>query len=235
MSVFTSAGILILSMLIMAFLQLAPSVFLLFSHYSYGKYSRKNTSNASLFFILGAETSTALIFILLYIAMSSLYIAPAFTDNLLGWLVAGIMIAIGIIFPFCYFRKGRGTKLFISRRLAKEFNYKAKTVKTRSDAFILGFISSLPELIFSFPVYIIAILEIMQIGDLAIIRAILSLCFILIKITPLITIHITMDRGYNLVNIQKTRVANKQFIRFFTSLTYILIGILIIIFGFFSL
>lgn len=235
MSVFTSAGILVLSMLIMAFLQLAPSVFLLFSHYSYGKYSRKNTSNASLFFILGVETSTALIFVLLYIAMSSLYIAPAFTDNLLGWLVAGITIAIGIVFPFCYFRKGQGTKLFISRRLAKEFDYKAKMVKTRSDAFILGFISSLPELIFSFPVYTIAILEIMQIGDLAIIRAVLSLCFILIKIAPLIAIHITMDRGYNLVNIQKTRVNNKQFIRFFTSLTYILIGILIITFGFFSL
>lgn len=235
MSVFTSAGILILSMLIMAFLQLTPSVFLLFSHYSYGKYSRKNTSNASLFFILGVEVSTVLIYILLYIAMSSLYIAPTFTDNLLGWIIAGVMVATGIIFPFYYFRKGQGTKLFISRRLAKEFDYKAKTIKTRSDAFVLGFISSLPELIFSFPIYIIAILEIMKIGDLAIIRAVLSLCFVLIKIAPLLAIHLAMDHGYNLVNLQKIKVKNKQFIRIFTSLTYVLIGILIIIFGFFSL
>lgn len=235
MSVFTSAGILILSMLIMALLQLTPSVFLLFSHYSYGKYSRKNTSNASLFFILGAETSTALIFILLYLAISSLYIAPAFTDNLLGWIVAGVMIALGVIFPFCYYRKGQGTKLFISRRLAKEFDYKSRMIKTRSDAFVLGFVSSLPELVFSLPIYIVAVAEIMKIGDSAFVRAILSLCFVLIKIIPLIVLHIAMNHGYNLVNIQKARVSNKQFIRFFTSLTYIIIGILIIIFGFFSL
>lgn len=234
MSVFAPVSILILAMLIMAFLQLTPGVFLLFSHYSYGKFSRKNASNASLFFILGAETSTALVFILIYSLLSSLYVAPvSFTDNLLVWIIAGTMIAIGVIFPFCYFKKGRGTKLFISRRLAKDFDQKTRITKTRSDAFVLGFVASLPELIFTIPVYIVAATQIMKISDYSTVRAMLSLCFILIKIAPLIAIHLTMDSGRNLAILQKSRVKNKQFVRAFISAIYLLIGILMIIFGVF--
>ena len=236
MSVFTSAGILLLSMLIMALLQLTPGVFILFSHYVYGKYSRKNASNASLFFILGTETSTALVFLSIYFILSALYVAPlTITNDLLVWIISGAMIAIGIIFPFCYFRKGNGTKLFISRQLAKQFDYKAKTVKLRSDAFVLGLIAGLPELIFTVPVYIIAAIEIMKIGSTPLTRAILVLCFVLIKIAPLIVTHIAMDSGQNLATIQKARVKNMPFIKYFTSIIYLLIGVLVIIFGVFSL
>lgn len=236
MSVFTSAGILILSMLIMAFLQLTPGVFLLFSHYSYGRFSRKNASCASLFFILGAETSAVLVYLSIYFVLSALYVAPLnVVNDLLAWIIAGAMIAIGVIFPFCYFQKGKGTKLFISRRLAKEFNQKTKTAKSRSDAFVLGFIASLPELIFTIPVYMIAAIEIMKIGSSPILRAILSLGLILIKIAPLIAVHLAMDAGQNLAVIQKARVKNKQFTKYFTSVIYLLIGILVIIFGVFSL
>lgn len=236
MSVFASAGILILSMLIMAILQLTPCVFLLFSHYSYGKYSHKNASNASLFFILGTESFTALVFLSVYFILSSLYAVPlALTNDLLVWIISGTMIAIAIIFPFCYFRKGRGTRLFISRHLAKELDHKAKVTKSRSDAFMLGFTANLPELVFSIPVYVIATIEIMKIGNAPLIRAILSLCFILIKTSPLIAIHIAMDSGQNLATIQKTRVKNIRFIKYFTSIVYLLIGVLVIVFGVFSL
>ena len=223
-------------MLIMAFLQLTPGVFLLFSHYSYGRFSRKNASCASLFFILGAETSAVLVYLSIYFVLSALYVVPLnVVNDLLAWIIAGAMIAIGVIFPFCYFRKGKGTKLFISRRLAKEFNQKTKTAKSRSDAFVLGFIASLPELIFTIPVYMIAAIEIMKIGSTPILRAILSLGFILIKIAPLIAMHLAMDVGQNLAVIQKARAKNKQFTKYFIGTIYLLIGILVIIFGVFSL
>lgn len=224
-----------MSMLIVAFLQLELGVFLLVSHYAYGKFSRKNASNASLFYILGAETSTTLLFLLIYFALTSLYIIPIdATNTLLTWIIAGIILAIGVIFPFCYYRKGKGTQLFISRKLAKKFTLLAKSVKSRSDAFMLGLFSGLPELLFSTPIYTVAALEIMKIGNTPIVRATLVLCFVIIKIVPLIAAYMTIDLGHGIVPVQKSRAANKKFMKFFVSALYLIISALIITFGVFS-
>lgn len=232
MSVFASVGILILSMLIAAFTQLSLGVFMLTSHYSYGKFSKKNASYASLFYILGAEASNALVFILIYFALSALYVAPVeITNSALTWATAGSMLAIGIIFPFCYFRKGPGTRLFISRRLAKAFDVKARAIKMRSDAFVLGFISGLPELIFTLPVYFVAVLEIMKLGSSPMMRAFLALLFVLAKTAPLLAAYMSVDSGHGIVAAQKARVKSREFVRFFVSISYLMIGALILAFG----
>jgi hypothetical protein len=236
MSVFASVGILILAMLIMVLLQLSPGIFLLFSHYASGKYSRRKASDLSLFFIFGAETCIALVFLSIYFILTALYLYPIdFQNDFLIWIIAGIFIAIGLIFPFCYFRKGRGTKLFVTRHLATAFNKKASSAKSRSDAFILGFISTIPELLFTLPIYTLTALEIMELGSNPPLRGLLILVFILVSIAPLLVTHVFMDFGHNLVEIEKFRVRNKNFTRFFISLIYFLIAILIITFRIVSL
>ena len=55
---------------------------------------------------------------------------------------------------FCYFRRGRGTSLFISRSLASRIDTLARSAKSRSDSFALGAFSVLPELPFTFPLFI---------------------------------------------------------------------------------
>ena len=231
MNVFAPVVILILAMLIMLLLQLSPGVFLLFSHYASGKYSRRKSSDQSLFFIFGAEICTTLIFLSVYFILTALYVTPIdFENNILIWITAGIFAAIGAVFPICYFRNGKGTKLFISRRLAVAFDKKASSAKSRSDAFTLGFISILPELFFTIPIYFLSSLEIMQLGDSPLLRGFLILIFILIAIAPLIATHVYLDFGHNFVEIAKFRIRNKNFNRFFISSLYFLIAIIVITF-----
>ncbi len=223
-------------MLIMMLLQLKPGFFSLFSHYVYGKYTQKAASTANLCFIFGVETFTALVFILIYFVISSAFLTfSGLTSDLVLWLIAGILLTLSIVFPFYYYRKGHGTKLFISRSLAHNFDSKARLASSNSDAFLLGFISSVPELIFTLPLYILVAIEIMLSSDLLVIRALLALGFILINIAPLLAICFATDSGYHLASIQRFRVKSKPFIRLFVSILYLLIASLIIIFGIFSL
>ena len=96
--------------------------------------------------------------------------------------------------------------------------------------FTLGFISILPELFFTLPIYFLSSLEIMQLGDSPLLRGFLILIFILIAIAPLIATHVYLDFGHNFVEIAKFRIRNKNFNRFFISSLYFLIAIIVITF-----
>lgn len=232
MDVFASLGIIILSMLIVASLQLASGVFLLFSHYAYGKRSNRKASDFTLFFIFGTETCIALVLTLIYFILSSLYFTSInFSNGILYWILAGILMALGVLFPICYYRKGSGTELFISRRTVQALDFKARSVKTRSDAFILGFISAAPELVFTLPVFIISALTIMRVSSDPIPRALLILALALATISPLLLNRARFSLGYNLADLAKSRTKNKTFIRLFVSVVYFIIAILIIAFG----
>ena len=138
MNVLTGVGILLLSMLIVAFLQLTPSVLTIFLHYASAKYSRNRVSDLTLFYIFGVEVFVALVFVsIYYIITNSLSVLPDGTIAILDYLLLAIFAIIGVGFPFLYFRKGEGTRLFISRKLAKNLTNSVKKIKTRSDAFCL--------------------------------------------------------------------------------------------------
>ena len=118
MNVLTGVILLLLSMLIVGFLQLRPSILLIFLHYASAKYSKKRVSNLTLFYILGS-------FMILFVILMSLYFITAailtfghvFVPFL--YILAGVLGAIGILCPLFYYRKGQGTRLFISRKTAK--------------------------------------------------------------------------------------------------------------------
>ena len=230
MSVLTSVGILLLSALILAFLQLVPGIFALLLHFSSGKFSKNKASDFGTFFLLGAETSIILIFLFVYFILTSTpAIAYAVTDPLFAWIMAGILAALGLFFLCCYYRRGSGSELFISRNLAHKYRQKAATIKNRSDAFILGLIASVPELIFTLPLYILAVLQVNLLAPDSLTRASLIILFALIAILPLFILHATASHGYNLADFLKFRFKNRQFFRFAITLFYLFIIILIIL------
>ena len=231
MSIFISLGIVILAMLIMGSFQLTPGVYSLFYHYELGKHSKAKASYLSLFFILGAEIITTCLY------LSIFYLTCIFFfDNLhpettiLFWTLAGILIALGIISFFFYYRRGSGTKLFIPRKYAKALDYSAKTVKTRSDAFMLGALSGTCELVFTLPLYLVTCVEIMKMGAEGFSSNLLTIIYILVPVIPLFFIRWKFQSGSNLADIQKSRVHDKTFTRFLLLFCYILIAVLIICF-----
>ncbi|MBQ3297070.1 hypothetical protein IJH01_03045 [Candidatus Saccharibacteria bacterium] len=230
MSVLTSLGILVLSALILVFLQLVPGIFALFNHYMHGKFSYKKASDLATFFIIGVETAVVLVFLCLNIILCCSPTTTFIIDSdIFAWLMSGIFLALAFIILGLYFRKSSGTELFISRRLATSFRARLTQVKSRSDAFVLGLISIVPELIFTLPVYFLIIITIMKFNLIGPARAGLIMLFALIVISPLIIIRILNSTGHNLADYLKFRFKNKPFFRFCLTLFYLLIASLIVL------
>lgn len=231
MSVFISIGILVLSMLILIFLQLAPGVFALTYHYTLGKFSKNTASFLTLFFIIGVEIISTCIFLSTYYLISLLFFSGFQPEtSILTWILAGILIALGFLAFFYYYRPGPGTRLFISQKYAKGLKYSAKTIKTKSDAFVLGVMSSVSEFIYTFPLYILASIEIVRLSFQNISINLFALLFVLAPLLPLFIIRYKFQAGYNLADIIKARTKNKFFTRFILSFNYIIIAILILCF-----
>jgi len=227
MSILLSVIILIIIALIQALLQLVPGVFASFYHHALGKKNRKFADSLSLYFLLGNEVFIITIFFILCILFFT--INNFFEINIiyLYWILAGIFTAETTISLFLYYRKGKFTELFISRSIASSLEKQSKNIKTPSDAFILGFLSRVPELIFTLPLYLLAI--ILLIDFLIVPRALILILFILISLLPIIIIHLFYFTGHNLSHIERFRIKIKPFIKIFLSLSFLSLATLIII------
>lgn len=231
MSIFISLGIVILAMLIMACLQLTPSVFALFNHYMLGRFSKRKASFLSLYFILGAEIIAACLYLSIFYLTCIFFFNDLHPEtSILFWALAGILAALGIFSFFFYYRRGPGTQLFIPRKYAKALDLSAKSVNTRSDAFLLGALTGTCELTLTLPLYIVTCIEIMKMGTEGISSNLLTIIYILVPVIPLFFIRWKFQIGYNLAKIERSHVKNKFFNRFILATCYILIAILIICF-----
>ncbi len=231
MNVLISVGILILAMLIMAFLQITPGVFALSYHYAIGKYSKKKASRLMLFFIIGVEIITACVLLSVYYLISILCFGNFQPEtSILTWIMIGILFAFSILSAFYYYRRGNSTKLYIPRKFARALDSSAKSIKTNSDAFVLGVISIACELLFILPLFIVSAIELMRLDLHSIPINLLAILLTLAPLFPLFIIHYKFQAGYNLANILKSRSKNKSFNRVILSLSYLIIAVLIICF-----
>ncbi len=222
-------------MLIVAFLKLVPGVFGLFLHYGSGKYSKFKVDDLSIFFIIGFETLIALMFILFNFLFCALSFTKINLENpILIWIIIGILVALSVAYFCFYYQKGPGTKLFISRTIAQNFDKKAQTVKSRSDAFALGFTAGIPELLFTIPLYFISTIEISKLCLSDIPCCALIIIFIILSAVPLFIQHAFFRTNHNLADFEKNRIKNKTFFRFFTSFLYLILAIFIILFEVFN-
>ena len=231
MSFFVSLGIVIIAMLIMACLQLQTGVFSLLYHYASGKYSKNKTSDLTLFFIMGAEVSAACLFLCSYFIANLLFLYQFRPEtSAFAWVMVGMLMAMALMSSLCYFRRGSGTRLFISRKCAKNLDLHTKNAKTRSDAFALGALSSICELPFTLPLYIVTSMEIIEMTVEFYPSHILTLLYIIVPIIPLFITRWKFKAGYNLAEIQRSRVKDKNFTRVILCFSYIAITILFIYF-----
>lgn len=206
-------------MVILLLMQLKPSLFMLFYHFVCGKTSRKNANHLSFYYIFGAMTTTSVL-------IASCFVLTI-DSGLLRWILAGITLALGFVFCLFYFRKGRNTKLFLGRKLANSLVENTQNVKKMSDAFMLGAMAELPELIFTLPLYVVLALSFGGFTD-AITRTSLGIVAVLASTISVLVVWGCFKSGRNLADIQRFRVKNKQFIRFFVTGCYLIMAALLI-------
>lgn len=228
MTIFTPYLIILFALLILLLLQLSPGIFALFLHYASGKYSRPKTSRLSLFYVLGAETMTTCVFLSLYFLANLLFLTNyPVTSQIALYVLAGILIALSLFALVFYYRRGKHSVLFITRKYASSLEATANSVKTPSDAFVLGALSGNAELFLVAPLFLVIIFESFR-QDCIYPTAFITIIF---SILPLIITHWRFASGQNLANVLKSRAKNKPFIRFSLFIFYLLIAIIIFVSG----
>lgn len=220
MSIFISGVILVLVALILACMQLVPGVFILFYHYALGKNSAKKAHGLSPYFILGYVVFlVATWFIVHNLIFAIFYHLGDISTQFFSWALAGVLLAESVLSFLFYYRKGKFTELFISRPVAKALDVHAQNSKTRTDAFTLGFLSGIPELIFTLPLFIISSIALMNIpSHFRIVALIFSLS---LAIFPFIHLIHLFHFDHNLAEIERLRIRLKPIFRIIICLGFL--------------
>ncbi|MBQ9018272.1 hypothetical protein IJ117_00725 [Candidatus Saccharibacteria bacterium] len=238
MSFISSVIFFIVVSVILFTMQLSQSVFAIFYHFALAKKSSKAphrlADNFSLFYIFGNELFYTSMWLFTYFILYALfYSVENLTHNIFFWVLAGILIAEAILFFIIYFRRAVGRKfvkqnstaLFIPRTFAHNLTSRAQSVKTQKDAFLLGFFTAVPELIFTLPLFITANLVILSTPtptSFFIIFAIIAAAL------PLFAIRCFYRTGHTLADYQRLHAKAKPFIRAIVPLLYLSLAAIII-------
>lgn len=218
MSGFTSAMIMVLVMLIQAYLQLMPGVFVLFYHYALGKSSKKRANNLSVYFVMGMAVMVAVLMLAGCMIITDTMVAR--------WVMIGVFLALAVSSYGFYFRKGPGTQLFVPRKIANNLIERTRNLDNRIDAFLLGVVACVLELIFTFPLYGMVALGMESLPSSLLKWGFLVLDFAVI-LSPVLMMKVLFDSGRNLAEIQRLRTKNKNFNRIIISVCYLALAIVI--------
>ncbi|MGB4420345.1 MAG: hypothetical protein WBI29_00925 [Candidatus Saccharimonadales bacterium] len=219
MSGLQSLSIIFLAALIHASFQLSVSVLTLISGHSLSaKYSNKRALSLASSFILG-------VILMIFLLLSSLswvfmQIFQGVIPEYLWSIVCGILLGLAIAVWLFYYRREKGTSLWIPRDFAEYLTNRTKSTKTIAEAFGLGVSSVLGEILFIIGPLMIAVLALTKLSGPMQVAGVLI--YTLISVAPLLIVLSLVGGGYSLSKIQKWREKNKYFLQFIAGLGLII-------------
>lgn len=207
----STLAIIALAGLIHASFQLSVSVLTLLSSQTLGKRSSsRRLFKLVISFIFGTSVITLLI-----LSSVSIWMQMGF-GNLVpptAWAaVCGLLVALGVAVWIFYYRQGPGTSLWLPRGLARYLLERSRATKHSAEAFSLGVISVLAEIVFVSAPLIVAGLLLLQLEPLWQIAGIAV--YILTSLLPLLLMSVHIGGGNSLDDMQKWRESNKGFLQF---------------------
>ncbi len=225
---YISESVVILSGLVMASLQLPLGALLLLYHSSLGKNVRKTTKRLASSFISGA---TLMIFLLL---ASSCFLISAFSsagvlsDTTLSVLF-GILLALGVVAWFFYYKRRGSTELWLPRGVAHFIDARAKVTKDFKEAFSLGLLAMLSEILFIIPLLLLAADSVLRLTS-PLFQAFALTVFTFLSVLPLIVLRLVLRRGRNVAEVQRWRLKNQTFFRIFSGCGYVVLAAFLLAF-----
>ena len=143
--------------------------------------------------------------------------------------MAGILVASGISTWIFYYRRSEGaqngTELWVPRSMAKFLNERASKTIHSAEAFSLGIVSVLSEILFYFASLAISAILASRIS-LAHQFAILVI-YVLISSLPIFSIACMISGGHPISEIQAWRNRNKRFMQFSAGLGMIILAFIV--------
>jgi len=211
MDIASSLAIVTLAALIHASFQLSVSVLTLLSGHAIGaKRSQAQVLRLTFGYVSGVGVMTLLA--LSFIALIFLHVfgntAPQFV-----WAIAcGLLIGVGLAVWFFYYRREKGTTLWIPRSFAHYLSDRSKATKHSTEAFSLGMTTVISELLFILAPMIITALVLVQLPGVW--QLVGIAIYAVISLLTLFSVWVLIGSGHRLSEIQKWREKNKHFLQF---------------------
>lgn len=211
MDIPSSIAIVSLAALIHASFQLSVSVLTLLSGHSIGaKHSQARLFRLTTSFVLGAGVMTMLL--LSFVSLLLLHVFGENTPQVVWAASCGLLIGVAISIWLFYYRREKGTVLWIPRSITSYLNERTKSTKLSAEAFGLGLSSVIGEILFVIAPLAITALVLIQLPPM---WQLLGIgIYTLISLLSLIIVWILIGSGHNLGKIQKWRESNKYFLQF---------------------
>jgi len=207
----SSLAIIAFAALIHASFQLSVSMLTLLSGHAIGT----KTAHAKLLrltnsFLIGVTVMTMLLvsfFALIFQNIFSNHIPPV------AWAAScGLLLGLGVAVWSFYYRKEKGTSLWLPRGMARHLSERTKVTKHSAEAFSLGLSSVIAELIFIIAPVIVCALALIQLEPIW--QLVGIVLYTSISLLSLAIITGLIGSGHKLSRIQKWREDNKRFLQF---------------------
>ncbi len=218
---YTLLAIIGLSALIHASFQLGVSMLTLLSGHSLSvKRSQFRVLRLTTSFVFGAGVTTLLL--LSTLSLFFIYITTATNQFYIWSAVAGLLIGVGIAVWFTYYRKGRGTMLWIPRSFADFLAERTKATKRSAEAFSLGLTSVISEIFFIAAPLAASAYALVHLPET--LQLIVIPGYTLVSLSSLLIVWAAIGYGKPVSRIQKWREKNKTFLQFMAAGGLIILG-----------
>ncbi|MEI7689748.1 MAG: hypothetical protein WCI79_02145 [Candidatus Saccharibacteria bacterium] len=206
-----SLAIIAFAALIHASFQLSVSMLTMLSGHAIGaKHSQKKLFNLTTNFLLGTATLTLLLITGLSFILVNLFGAD--TPQMVWAGACGLLFGVAISIWMFYYRRAKGTALWIPRGVAKYLHDRTKATSMGAEAFGLGMSSVAGEILFIIAPLIIGALAITQLPG---VWQLLGVgIYTIISLSSITVVWMLIGGGHTLGRIQKWRENNKYFLQF---------------------
>ena len=221
MDIASSLAIITLAALIHSSFQLSVSVLTLLSGHSIiAKHSQAKVARLTTSFVLGVGVMTVLL--LSFVSILLLDTLGSKVPAIVWSMACGLLLGVGIAVWLFYYRREKGTALWVPRPIANYLNGRAKATKDSSEAFGLGLVSVISELLFIMAPIIISALVLIQLPAAWQLAGIGI--YAVVSMLPLVIVWVLIGRGHKLSGIQKWREDNKYFMQFVAGSGLLILG-----------
>jgi hypothetical protein len=216
-----SLAIIAFAALIHASFQLSVSMLTLLSGHAIGsKTAHSKLLRLTNGFLLGVGVMTMLIISFIAFVFQHIF---GDTVPLVAWAIScGLLLGLGVAVWAFYYRKEKGTSLWLPRGIARYLSDRTKATKRSAEAFGLGLSSVIGELIFVFAPMVISALVLVRLEPVWQLAGIGL--YTIISLLSLLIVNALVGSGHKLSRIQKWRESNKRFLQFSAGSGLLILG-----------
>ena len=218
--------VVLLAGVVHAMLQLGIGTLLILYHASLGKHISLKTRGLVTNYIFGNALLTGLAvsaagFIIYIICRGEMN--PAMLT-----IAMGVLIALAVSVWTFYYRRGKSTELWLPKSVARYINKRANVTESNTEAFGLGMLACFAEAPFTIMLVLIAGNSILALPQALQILAIAL--YTLLSILPLLIMRVAVRKGQTIVDIQKWRIKNKNFLRVLAGIGFLVLAVFLLAF-----